>query len=213
MAKGKSKEVEQLSWHPDFRDVEALPDVKVVRTDFLVNFVAITICVLLLGYLGYRQLNTSDLNSRIADLQEQIEQQATRNRKNLKESGEFKKASKKVEDLGKFFEHSVQPLRFVAAVTESKPEFIAVTRIQFDELTKPISKTKSLTYGVYTIYGVQQGSSSEAYDLLKSYNEIIKSLELLDGKIESADVNPTNRNESLDIIEFDIKITLKPDSK
>ncbi|WOO41409.1 hypothetical protein [Rubellicoccus peritrichatus] len=211
MAKGKSKEIEQLSWHPDFRNVEALPDVKVVRTDFLINFIAITACVLLLGFLVYRQLHVSGLRSSIEVLEQQIEDESAKNRKNLKESGEFKKTAKKIDDLGNFYRNSVPPIEFVLAVTESKPDYIALRRIRFNELSKPISKKRSVTYVSYSVFGVQQGSSTEAYEFLDKYHAIIEELPVLEGKVESTDVKSSSRNESLDIIEFEIEVILKPE--
>src|SRR5688572_24741471 len=46
---------EILNWHPDFRDVRALPDLKVVRTSFVVNVVCITIALVALLFTTYRE--------------------------------------------------------------------------------------------------------------------------------------------------------------
>ena len=63
----------QPAWHPNFRNYEKLPDIKVVRTAFFVNAVAILVTLSLLTYLGFREYNVRILTKQIAELQAQID--------------------------------------------------------------------------------------------------------------------------------------------
>ncbi len=210
MAKSKNKETAAISWHPDFRIQDTLPDVKVVRTDFIINFITITAAVLLAGFYGYRKLYSWDLGSRIADVEAQIEQATPENRRNLKNSGDFKKASTQIEDLVKFYSQSEPPLDFLVEISQTRPEYIALSSIEFTELERPVSKKKTVNYSRYRIVGVLQGSSAEALDALNKYREIVNGLDIFKDRIESIEVPPPRRNPGLDLFEFNIVVILKP---
>jgi hypothetical protein len=62
------------SWHPNFRNYEKLPDVKVVRTAFFINAVAVTVTVTLAVFLGFQEWKTQVLHGQIADAERRIQQ-------------------------------------------------------------------------------------------------------------------------------------------
>jgi hypothetical protein len=61
------------AWHPNFRNYEKLPDIKVVRTAFFVNVGAVSVALALLTYFGFQEWQLHTLNTQIADLQAQID--------------------------------------------------------------------------------------------------------------------------------------------
>lgn len=61
------------AWHPNFRNVEKLPDIKVVRTSFFVNGTAITIALALATYFTIDQWQLRSLRNQIADTEARIE--------------------------------------------------------------------------------------------------------------------------------------------
>lgn len=62
----------QPAWHPNFRNYEKLPDVKVVRTAFFINGVSVFLAVALIVYTGFREWQIRVIGSQVADIQEQI---------------------------------------------------------------------------------------------------------------------------------------------
>jgi hypothetical protein len=64
------------AWHPNFRNAENLPDIKVVRTAFFVNGAAVTIALALAIFCGVQEWQLHGLNLQIADWQEQIDRDA-----------------------------------------------------------------------------------------------------------------------------------------
>jgi hypothetical protein len=60
------------SWHPNFRNYEKLPDIKVVRTAFFVNGAAIFVALALGVYVGSKQLQLNDVNAQIAEEQRKV---------------------------------------------------------------------------------------------------------------------------------------------
>jgi hypothetical protein len=60
------------SWHPNFRNYERLPDIKVVRTAFFVNVAAISLALALAIYLGFQEWSLHVLRGQVADAERQI---------------------------------------------------------------------------------------------------------------------------------------------
>src|SRR5688572_19807280 len=61
------------AWHPNFRNYKKLPDVKVVRTAFFINGVALVVAISLGAYVGFREYQLNSINSQIAEVQAQID--------------------------------------------------------------------------------------------------------------------------------------------
>ncbi|MCX6953744.1 MAG: hypothetical protein NTV51_16455 [Verrucomicrobia bacterium] len=95
------------AWHPNFRNFEKLPDIKVVRTAFFVNGAAVTIALALLIYCGRQEWQIMDLNAQLADWQSQIERD--------------KPASDKAVALYKKFQAEELKINEVNAFIKSKP--------------------------------------------------------------------------------------------
>src|SRR5262245_41483018 len=63
---------QSASWHPNFRNYEKLPDVKVVRTAFFINGAAILAAVSLLTYFCFKEWQLRVLDTQIAEADRQI---------------------------------------------------------------------------------------------------------------------------------------------
>lgn len=70
----KSSVVPELAWHPDFRQIERLPDTKTVRTKFFVNILAIVVALALLVYAGYGEWRLNSLRDDLVSIEAQISQ-------------------------------------------------------------------------------------------------------------------------------------------
>lgn len=61
------------AWHPNFRDYERLPDVKVVRTAFFVNGGAVFVVLALAVYVATQELHLRSLESQVSEEQAKID--------------------------------------------------------------------------------------------------------------------------------------------
>lgn len=60
-------------WHPNFRNYEKLPDIKVVRTAFFVNGAAVFVALALGIYFGFKEWQLRVVNAQIAEEQRKID--------------------------------------------------------------------------------------------------------------------------------------------
>src|SRR4051794_32197737 len=61
------------AWHPNFRNFEKLPDIKVVRTAFFVNGIAVTIALAAIIFFGFQEWQLHVVKGQIDDWQRQID--------------------------------------------------------------------------------------------------------------------------------------------
>ena len=61
------------SWHPNFRNFEKLPDIKVVRTAFFANAAASFLALALLTYFGFKEWQLHGIRGQMAEWQKQID--------------------------------------------------------------------------------------------------------------------------------------------
>ncbi len=60
------------AWHPNFRNYDKLPDIKVVRTAFFINFAAIAVAAALAIYFGFQEWQLRVLRSHAAGVERRI---------------------------------------------------------------------------------------------------------------------------------------------
>ncbi len=145
----KAKKKTQPDWHPDFRITEELPDIKVVRTDFLVNGLALLLMLVLGVILAQRELKTIELNSQIESIRTELDTEAAENRANLALNKEFQEAMAKIEDLNRFYTEPFLLHQFLAGLATQKPDDIRFSGITIDRsIVDAKGKKKTVEYAL-----------------------------------------------------------------
>jgi hypothetical protein len=99
-------------WHPNFRNYQKLPDIKVVRTAFFINGIAIVVAVSLAIYFSLREWQLRVVSGQLTQVQAQIDQN--------------KKASDQAIALYKKFQAEESRVNEVDAFVKSKPSVSAL---------------------------------------------------------------------------------------
>ncbi|MFM9030423.1 MAG: hypothetical protein ACKOTF_07050 [Opitutaceae bacterium] len=110
----ESAAVVMPAWHPNFRDYQRLPDVKVVRTAFFVNGGAVFVALGLAVYVATQELHLRALGTQIAEEQAKIDR--------------AKKGSDQAVAAFKKFQAEEATTLEVGAFVKSKPPVSAVVR-------------------------------------------------------------------------------------
>lgn len=100
------------NWHPNFRNYEKLPDIKVVRTAFFVNGAAIFVAVSVALYFGFKEWQLRGLQGQITALQVRIDRD--------------KKGSDQAVALFKKFQVEEAKVTEVDSFVQSKPSVSAL---------------------------------------------------------------------------------------
>lgn len=118
------------AWHPNFRDYEKLPDVKVVRTAFFVNGVAILIVILLGTYFGLHEWQLHVLRGQIADWQRQIDRDQRPSEQAVALYKRFQAEQAKVAEIDAFVKARPALSGILLHLAQTLPNNIAVDAVE-----------------------------------------------------------------------------------
>ena len=93
----------QPYWRPDFKIQSTLPDIKVVRTDFIINAIAVALALIAAFTVLQREYRAFSLNRAIASMQQSIGETEANNNQNLQASERFRESAQSVVELQDFF--------------------------------------------------------------------------------------------------------------
>lgn len=198
-----------LNWHPNFRVVEALPDIKQVRTGFLVNFIAIMFALIALGWTVMSEVTIHNYNRDIDRLNGQIEKETPANNKNLANSKQFVNKSKPLQFAAKFFADRLPPLELLDNILAARSDSILFDNIAVEPVLVDSGGKKLIEQHVI-ISGTLASETSQGLDEFK--NKILAS-PIFKGRIVDPGKNlkiENKRDASAGVFRFTLTISLKP---
>ncbi len=206
MAKG-SKPAPLTNWHPDFRIADTLPDVKPVRTKFIINAVVLTVALGMLGWLAYIEISASTINGDNERLQTKIDKNSSADRKAKSVSKDFGKIQALTDDVGRFYESRYNLQEIFSAIAEACPKnfyYSSVTLNHSDVFKGRGKKRRVEARGLaVTIRGVLQGARVREID---DFESTIKELDILKKKL--AEVTVSTPREGTRPLTFEFTMTL-----
>jgi hypothetical protein len=146
-------------WHPNFRNFDRLPDVKVVRTSFFVNCVAIMIALAALIYVGLQEFKLRDVRTGSEGInywQSQIDADQRSSTKAVALYQKFQAEEKKTAEVAAFTRRDFVISDFIIAIGKSLPDNIELNSINVQDS------------GV-TLSGIVRGTSDEASGQAETY--------------------------------------------
>lgn len=154
------------AWHPSFRDFEKLPDVKVVRTAFFINGVAILIVVCLGIYFGIHEWQLHVLRGQIAGWQQQIDRDKKPSEQAVALYKRFQAEEKKIDEVDAFVKSRPLVSDILLHIGQTLPSNIALDAFEL----RPAGVAVRLT--VRGSPEVAAGSASAYLDQLRNDKEL-----------------------------------------
>ena len=160
MAAKKSKKNVQPPWRPDFRQVDALPDIKIIRTDFLLNGIAVfsLLAVLLFGF--FTEITIQAVSSERDALQNRIAANTAENRQAQNLDRQYQQVSRKLRQVNTFLDVYAQPSALLQAVTAVIPDGVVVESINLSRAIEGSRRSQQVFY-VISIVGTVVETDAE----------------------------------------------------
>jgi hypothetical protein len=117
------------AWHPNFRNYKKLPDVKVVRTAFFVNGIAILAAISLGAYVGFREYQLNVVNVQIAQVQTQIDRDKKVSDQAVALFKKFQAEEAKVMEVETFLKSKPLFSTLILRLAQTLPQNIAIDNI------------------------------------------------------------------------------------
>lgn len=120
-----------LAWHPNFRNAEALPDTKTVRTKFFVNIIMIAVTLALVLSSALREFKLSALKIQLADIEEQISSSSKANNDAIATYKLFQAQEKVFNESYGYVKDAFRFSDFVMRVGQVMPAGVKIRRIDY----------------------------------------------------------------------------------
>lgn len=202
-----SKRDIQPHWRPNFKIQSTLPDIKVVRTNFMINFITVAVALVALFMLLQQEYRAHALRDSIAVLQDRIQASDADDQLNLKRSEAFHKSAQSVVELQRFYRAPFVAHRLLADLAVLKPEGLTLSRITFSEsIQKPKKGASKMAYTI-RLFG-----TVEDLPVLSAFKETLQSAPAfeVEGFVAVVDENIQRRNLETGVTPFQISIVLNP---
>jgi hypothetical protein len=113
------------AWHANFRNYEKLPDIKVVRTAFFINGVAISVAVALAIYFGIQEWKLRAVNLQVAEWQRQIDRDKKSSEQAIALFKKFQAEEAKIVEVDTFVKSRPSVAALVIHLAQTLPPNIA----------------------------------------------------------------------------------------
>lgn len=214
----KQKRTVDIPWHPDFRDVSNLPDIKLVRTDFLLNSICVAIFLSAAIFFVVNFLNAKNFKDNNDLLKEVIEKERMANQKAFKQNKVFIKESKLVQTFNAFMHPSINPLTFILEISNLKNEKMIFSSVSYIEKSNPDAgsqknKNKKISPKsyVFSIKGSIYGTYDESLGILNRYMASISSNSTIKSFVKSIEMASLKRDALIDLFTYQIDLTVDPE--
>ncbi|MGC9449811.1 MAG: hypothetical protein ACP5I4_00070 [Oceanipulchritudo sp.] len=207
----KSKKAPQRLWRPDFRTAETLPDTKVIRTGFLLNFIAVALAALGICLYGVREYQLQSLMRSVDTLEKQVSESTSRNRIILDENKRFLQSAKVVEEAVAFDHEVVSCHTFITELAGILPEGMEILSIEMSSTTEVAGKGGLPPFAVQLTGVVLQPAPATPAQILNSFQEKIKAIPCISGKETGMETTRFSRNNNTGNFDFTLIVKIPAD--
>lgn len=210
MATKKSKKSVQPNWRPNFRVEEKLPDIKVIRTGFLLNVAVIVIMFGLVGAVGYNEYKTRSKSASLEELRATYEESTPINRRRITLNNEFKDIALNFEELERFLNTSLTPAELMQLISQTQPPQSLISQLELRGVTERVAQ-EDIFFHRIEITGTMVASDTEREPRLidNFYNALIDS-EALKPLLREHELS-FQRDDQLGVFNYTIRININLD--
>ncbi len=199
----------QPFWRPNFVNQSELPDIKVIRTDFIINFIAVTIALCVAFFLLQREYRSFSLGNTISDMEQQIRVAEADDIENLKRSESFRSSAQYIAEVEKFFDSPILAHEFLYGLSQIKPEDLIFNSVSLGESMIKQGSKQVLAYNI--------SISGDAKNLtaVEDFKKILAEADLLNISGYKVEIDETlqGRDDKTGIFPYRVAISLKPEEK
>jgi len=202
----RSKKEVQPFWRPNFVNQSELPDIKVIRTDFIINFIAVTLACCAAFFFTQKEYRAYSLTKTIEDMEQQVRLADVEDAQNLKLSESFRSAAQYVVEVEKFYNAPLMAHDFLYNVSVIKPADLIFNAVSLNESFVKLAGKETVTYNI-NITG-----DAKNLTVLDGFKKVLEGAKLLQAPGVELQIGETlqGRDEETGIFPYQLTITLTP---
>jgi hypothetical protein len=184
------------AWHPNFRNYQRLPDIKVVRTAFFINGFAALFAIALIVWTGLREFDIYKTNEQIAATQALIDKNQPESNRAVTLYKKFQDEEKRANEVDAFVKSKPLVSAILQHFAETRPRNIALDRIDIRDT------------GIVLIVSVR-GDTVSAYSDNVNYVELLKKDAFFNSLYEPAEIKAANPDPATGFLKSEIIMPIK----
>ena len=202
----RNKKEMQPFWRPNFVNQSELPDIKVIRTDFIINLIAVTLTLCVAFYLLQAEYRSYTLGKTILGMEQQIRVADSNDVENLKRSETFRESAQNIVEVEEFFDAPLLVHEFLYDLAGIRPEDLIFNSVSLSE-----SMTKQSNKSV-RIYSINISGDAKNLTVLDDFKKVLSEEELLQLPGFALEIDETlqGRDDKTGIFPYRMAITLTP---
>jgi len=202
----------QPYWRPDFKIQSTLPDIKIVRTDFIINAIAIALMLIAAFTLLQSEYRAYSLHRSIASMVQSIGETEANNDQSLKESERFRKSAQSVVELQDFFRAPFTAHELLAELAQLKPTGLIFSRVMLSNAIIKQKGTDQTEAQAQMTYEINITGDARGLMVLTEFKAALQASPSLnpDGFEVAVDESMQQRNAKTGITPFRVSILLTP---
>jgi hypothetical protein len=205
----KSKNVQQRLWRPDFRAVHTLPDTKVIRTGFLLNFIALALAALGISLYGVREYQLQGLVRSVDVLEQQVSESTAKNRIILDSNKRFRQSAEVVQEAIAFDFQPFPYHSFIADLARILPEGLELVSLEMKSTSEKSGSKGELAPFVVELTGkVLEDAPASPSQVLKKFQEAIGDMPSMAGKKPQMEMSRFGRNNESGDFDFTLLVKI-----
>lgn len=208
----KSKKVTQRPWRPDFREAHMLPDTKVIRTGFLINFIAISLTLLVLTLYVIKEYSLQSLTAQVRQLEVQVADNTSSNRSILDASKRFKQSASIMEEVIAFDTQQLDFPLFLKELSLVLPGRVVLSVIEMKSLMGGDAKAPAPFMRVDLSGRILGGAELTPSQVLSNFQDALRELPSVGGRPLQMDLIQFKRNNELGYFDFTLQVMIPPES-
>ena len=207
----KRTKVAQRLWRPDFREVQNLPDTKVIRTGFLINFVAISITLLVVTFYVIKEYSLQSLMSQVRELEVQVADNTSSNRSILDANKRFKQSAAIMEEVIAFDQQLLDFPLFIKEITEILPRRVVLSGLEMKS-SQGGDLNSNVPYFKVDLTGrILAGTELTPSQVLSNFQDEIAKLPSMKGRAVEMDLVQFQRDNKAGYFDFTLQLMIPPE--
>jgi len=213
----KAKGIVENPWHTDFRNTELLPDMKVVRTHFFINLVAVVLPFVILLYWVQAELKIASINSSISSLQKQVESKQDDDKEFLELSKKFDEETAKIKAMDEFFTNLFPGSDLLLELAELMEDNMSLSQFSLAEVDRKEGRRRTVKVWEGQMSGYvaseSEGATAEVNRLAEKIREMDLFAPYISEPLEQVKIEVLSRDRATNSLNFTIRFSLNTPEK
>ncbi|MGA1205494.1 MAG: hypothetical protein ACO3ZW_06775 [Opitutales bacterium] len=203
-----SKKVPQRLWRPDFRNTQTLPDTKVIRTGFLLNFVGLSLAVGCMTLYGFREYALQNLIKEVKSLESQVAEATAENRRIMDSNKKFRENADIVAEEVAFDNQAISYHEFLGQLAESLQEGMQLGAVTMENSGDEPGKSGMPPFHIELTGKVLEDAPATPAQVLSNFQSALKELPCLQEEDLQMEMTRFSRNNKFGYFDFTLLIKI-----